>query len=134
MLGFVAGMVFAMVLVHMYEIATGTYVLGKLEMIERRDPPVTVALMVTSVIAWTLIGLLPRRIFLTAIGAGAGCVAGYFLAWGLAGVRLGDPLYLEYQIGIRERMPFTIPACAAVGVLVGFILAGMRTGKPQAAG
>ena len=76
MLGFVAGMVFAMVLVHMYEIATGTYVLGKLEMVERRDPPVTVALMLTSVVVWSLIGLLPRRMFLPAIGAGAGCVAG----------------------------------------------------------
>jgi hypothetical protein len=89
--------------------------------------------MLTSVIVWPLIGLLPRRMFLTAIGAGAGCIAGYFLAWALAGVRLGDPLWLEYQIGIRRWMPTTIPLGTVVGAVLGLAF-GMWRRKQSAAG
>jgi len=129
LLGLAAGVVFALVLVHMYQIATGTLPAGKMEMVEREESPVEIALILTSVVVGPLIGLLPRRVFLIAIGAGAGCVAGYFLAWALAGVRLGDPLWLEYQIGIRQLMPTTIPLGAVVGAILGFAYGARRTGK-----
>ena len=132
LLGLAAGVVFALVLVQMYQIATGTYPAGKMEMVERKESPAEIALMLGSVVVWPLIGLLPRRLFLIAIGAGAGCVAGYFLAWALAGVRLGDPLWLEYQIGIRERMPTTIPLSAVVGAILGLALGMWRRKQPPA--
>jgi hypothetical protein len=128
LLGLAAGVVFALVLVHMYQIATGTLPAGKMEMVEREESPVEIALMLTSLVVWPLIGLLPRRLFLIGIGAGAGCVAGYFLAWAMAGVRFGDPLWLEYQIGIREWMPTTIPLGAVVGAVLGLAL-GMKRGR-----
>jgi hypothetical protein len=129
LLGLAAGVVFALVFVHIYQIATGTYPAGKMEMVERKDSPVEIALMLTSMVVWPLIGLLPRRLFLIVIGAGAGCIAGYFLAWALAGVWLGDPLWLEHQIGIRERMPTTIPLGAVVGAILGFACGARRTAK-----
>ena len=122
LLGPVAGALFGLVLLHAYQIVTGTYPAGKMEMLEQEDPPGTGILLMASLIGWSMIGLLPRRVFVIAVGAGVGCIAGYFLAWVLAGVRLGDPLYLEYQIGIRKWLPTTAALGAVIGVLIAVVL------------